>query len=74
MKQIDVRADGIDERFSTNEDGGGFFIWSDGGLKQILSDSGYQNLRQMKKTIRDYLGRNGKKLPRLSYRIVGGVW
>jgi len=79
MLSIDVRAEGVDERFSTNGDGSYFFIVSDGSLKQIFCDSGYNSLRQMKKTIREYLTRQllketmdeNIKLPRLTYKIVG---
>jgi hypothetical protein len=68
MLIIDVKADGIDERFMTNDSGNYLFMLVDGAAKQINHDSGCNSLRRMKKAIREYLSFQHGSVSKLSYK------
>jgi hypothetical protein len=73
MLVIDVRGEGLNKRFMTNDDGSYFFVIQDGAAMQIDCNSGYNYLPRIKKAIREYLKNlYSGQLGRLTYRLRGG--
>jgi len=68
MMIIDVKANGIDKRFMTNDNGGNLFIIEDGAAKQLDCCGGYQSLRYIKKAIREHLVYQYGNVPKLAYK------